>query len=111
MRALYKEAFEAATRDALDALSPRDRTLLRLHVVERMPLMRIGVVYDVSHTTIARRLDAARAALVKTVKQLLTRRLALSPSELASVAALVLSDIDVCISELLRSRAAEGSAA
>jgi RNA polymerase sigma-70 factor (ECF subfamily) len=105
MKALYKERFEAATRDALGARPARDRTLLRLHLGERMTLEQLGAAYDVSHATARRWLIAARDALVTEVRRVLTERLGLSPSEYESVAAMVRSQIDVQVVELLRSGA------
>jgi len=105
MKALYKDRFEAATRDALRALPSRERTLLRLHLAERMTLVQLGAVYDVSHATAARWLTAAREKLVAAVRGALMEQLGLSPSEFESMAALVRSHLDVQVVELLQSMA------
>jgi RNA polymerase sigma-70 factor (ECF subfamily) len=109
MKALYKDRFEAATRDALRALVPRQRTLLRLHLGERMTLMQLGAAFDVSHATAKRWLEAARDTLVVAVRRALVGHDALSPSEFESVAALVRSQLDVQVVELLRSVEAKTS--
>ena len=101
MKALYKDRFEAATRDAFRALSSRERTLLRLHLGERMTLVQLGSVYDVSHATVARWLAAARNTLIAHVRRSLTERLSLSPSDYGSMAALVRSHLEVQILDLL----------
>jgi RNA polymerase sigma-70 factor (ECF subfamily) len=103
MKALYREHFEIATRDAFSTLTPRQRTLLRLHLAERMTLAQLGAVYDVSHATAARWILAARDALVVAARRCLRERFALSPSEIDSVAALVRSELDVRVLDLLRS--------
>jgi len=103
MKALYREQFEEALRGAFRALTARQRTVLRLHLAQRMTLAQLGAVYDVSHATAARWLAAAHDTLVTTVRRTLKERLALTPSEIDSVAALVRSQIDVRIGDLLAS--------
>ena len=103
MMALYKEHFEEATRIAFRALSPRERTLLRLHLAGRMTLVQLGAVYDVSHATAARWLTAVRDKLGTAVRQLLTDRLTLTMSEFDGLADLVRSQLDVRVLDLLRS--------
>ena len=103
MKALYKDHFEEAIRVAFRGLSSRDRTLLRLHLSERMTLAQLGAVYDVSHSTIARWLTIARDMLVTEMRKALAARLTLTSSEYESVVALVRSQLDVQLVELLQS--------
>jgi RNA polymerase sigma-70 factor (ECF subfamily) len=110
MQELYRGHFEEATRQALRALTPRERTVLRLHLAERRTLHQLGAIYDVSHATAARWLAAAREKLVDGVRRTLMERLSLSPSEFESVAALVRSQIDVRVVDLLRSTSAASGA-
>jgi RNA polymerase sigma-70 factor (ECF subfamily) len=54
----------AALRAALLAQTARDRTLLRLHYVDGLPLGRIGAMYGRDKATISRWLSAARERLL-----------------------------------------------
>jgi RNA polymerase sigma-70 factor (ECF subfamily) len=103
MKGLYREHFEGATREAFRALSSRERTVLRLHLEEQMTLAQIGAIYEVSHATVARWLAATRAQLVDAVRRSLSDRLVLSRSEYDSLAEMVRSQLDVRVSDLLRS--------
>jgi RNA polymerase sigma-70 factor (ECF subfamily) len=91
------QAIEAALARTLGVLGDRDRTLLRLHLVERMPLATLGRIYHVHETTMARRLQALRAELVDAMK----RDLDLDSAELASKFALVESQLDVHLERYL----------
>jgi RNA polymerase sigma-70 factor (ECF subfamily) len=103
MKALYREHFEEATREAFRALTTRERSVLRLHLAERMTLGQLGAVYGVSHATAARWLAATQEKVVTSVRRSLTERLVLTRSDFEGVASLVLSQLDVRIVELLRS--------
>jgi RNA polymerase sigma-70 factor (ECF subfamily) len=103
LKATYRERFEVAAREAFGALTSRERTLLRLHLTEQMTLAQLGAMYDVSHSTVARWITAARDGLVKRARRCLHERYALSPSEIDSVAGLLRSEIDVRVADLLRS--------
>jgi len=110
MKRLYKVHFEVSIRHAFAALSPRARTLLRLYVSDRLTLKQLGVVYEVSHATIARWLAAARDDLVTEMRKALSERVALSSGEYESVVALVRSQLDMQLHELLRSQEASREA-
>jgi RNA polymerase sigma-70 factor (ECF subfamily) len=97
----YKEDFSAAVRDALAALDGKARTLLRLHYVEGMRIERIAVAYDVHRATAHRWVMAAREALADGAKKRLEERLALGKDELASLAAVMQSQLEVSLGGLL----------
>ncbi|MFP2905630.1 sigma-70 family RNA polymerase sigma factor, partial [Pyxidicoccus sp. 3LFB2] len=50
----HREDFEAALRAALAALEPRERAILRLHLVEGVGVEDIGRVHGVSRATMTR---------------------------------------------------------
>lgn len=56
----YRDRLTAALQSSLAALEPRDKTLLRLHVVDGLSIDVIGRIYRVHRSTIARRLVAIR---------------------------------------------------
>jgi RNA polymerase sigma-70 factor, ECF subfamily len=98
---LYRAELAAAFRDALPQLDARDRVLLKYQFVDGLSIDRIGAIYGVHRATAARWLAGAREALATTVQRLLLRKLGVSPSDLASIARLVESQLDLSIRRLL----------
>jgi RNA polymerase sigma-70 factor (ECF subfamily) len=103
VRARYRGAFEEAVRASLAALSTKERTLLRMHLGEKMSVERLAVVYGVGKSTTARWLVAARQRLLALTQAHLREHLKVTPSELESLAAVVRSDLDVSVVRLLGS--------
>jgi RNA polymerase sigma-70 factor (ECF subfamily) len=64
VKAWTRDAFKRAFAEAVGELSPRDKTLLRLHYVDGMSLDGIGVSYRTHRATAARWLAAARQQLL-----------------------------------------------
>jgi RNA polymerase sigma-70 factor (ECF subfamily) len=98
-RAEYREALEAA----LAALSERERAVLRLTYVDGLTMVKLARLYGVHETTTARWVRQAAEAVAQHARRRLTTRLKLSPSSLDSVARMVLSNLDLSISRVLRS--------
>ena len=82
---------------ALSRLGDRERTLLRLHVGERMSIDHLGAMYRVNRATAARWIAAARESLVEGARGEIRARLRLGESEYQSIIALVRSQLDVSI--------------
>ena len=101
MKERYKAELEEAIAGALTRLSDRERTLLRLHLGERMSIDELGTMYRVNRATAARWLAAARESLVTGARDALRERLQLSDRECDSIAALVQSDLQVSIARRL----------
>jgi RNA polymerase sigma-70 factor (ECF subfamily) len=93
--------FRTALEDGLSGLAGRDRTLLRLYVIERLPAIQIGKLYGVHETTVLRWIDRARATLVERVRAALLRTLRLSAGEFDELLAMMRSRLDVSIRRLL----------
>jgi RNA polymerase sigma-70 factor (ECF subfamily) len=100
----YRADFEQALEQALARLAERDRALLRLHLVGGLTVQGIGKAYGVSQPTASRWLAQARSALLDDIKATLGPRLGASSAELASLAGLVASRLDLSLSQLLRTR-------
>ena len=98
----YRGEFEQALKQAVSRAPERDRVLLRLHFVNGLTMESIGKMYGVSQPTASRWLATAREGLLEQIKAILTARLGASSGELASLAALVASRIDLSLSLLLR---------
>lgn len=100
----YRSDFEGALKDSLARLPERQRTLLRLHLVNGVSVEKIGQMFAVSQPTASRWLAAARETLLDDIKATLGNRLGASSQELASLAGMVASRLDLSLSMLLRSR-------
>jgi RNA polymerase sigma-70 factor (ECF subfamily) len=102
MKERYRGDFEQALVEALGRLSERDRVLLRLQLVNGVTVEKIGTMYSVSQPTASRWLAAAREKLLDDVKRALGARLGTSSTELASLAGMVASRLDLSLSVLLK---------
>lgn len=106
IKSVYKNEFNAALREAFAALSPRERTLFRMHFVDGLNIDRIGTVFHVHRATVARWIAAAREQLVERTMATLGERLRVPKAELESLLRVVRSSLDVSLQSLLA--AAEG---
>jgi RNA polymerase sigma-70 factor, ECF subfamily len=102
MKERYRGDFEQALIEAIGRLPERDRVMLRLQLVNGVSVEKIGTMYAVSQATASRWLAAAREKLLDDVKQTLAPRLGTSSSELASLAGMVASRLDLSLSALLK---------
>jgi RNA polymerase sigma-70 factor, ECF subfamily len=101
LRARYKGEFRAAFSAALDGLPPRDRTLLRMQLLDGLNIDAIGQLYGVHRATVARWLGAAREQLFTRTRDHLHRELGVTPAEFASLVRLVRSQLDVSVCRIL----------
>ncbi|MBL8912209.1 MAG: hypothetical protein JNM17_16075 [Archangium sp.] len=81
----HHAAFQQAFAEAMRALTPGDRTLLRLHYLQSLGLERLATMYRCHRATIVRRLASIRDAVFSSTRALLVERLELSGSELESL--------------------------
>ncbi|MFP2934705.1 hypothetical protein ACLESO_58275 [Pyxidicoccus sp. 3LG] len=101
MQERYRPAFRAAFAEALSGLSPRDRNLLRLGLVQNLGVEALGTLHQVHASTISRWLARARQSLLEDTRAGLARRLALSPSQLDSLLRVMDASLAVSLSSLL----------
>jgi RNA polymerase sigma-70 factor (ECF subfamily) len=97
----YSEAFAEALREAVNALEPRLRTVLRMSFVEALSIDEIGAVYAVHRATAARWIRSACDLVFDATRAQLADRLRLTSTELDRVTAMVQSQLDVSLSQLL----------
>src|SRR4029077_20990215 len=97
-----RHQFQGALQRGLAALDDRERTIYRLHLVDGLTVEAIGKVYGVSHSTVSRWLAKAREAVIREAQRVLRDEMRLSPTEFESVAALVVSQLEISVSRLLR---------
>lgn len=104
MQDRYRGVVEAAMTSAFEAMSPKDRRLLRGLLIKRMSTDDLGARYGVHRTTAARWVEAARARLVERTHEELRARLgATNDDTMRSLVALVRSTVDVSVVRLLGS--------
>lgn len=96
----YRDAFRAAFRAALATLPPRDRLLLRMHVLDDLTIDQIATVQGVHRATVARWIDRARDAVSREVRRDLGRRLGVDPFEAEDLLRWVQSQIELSLSQL-----------
>ncbi|WP_241759144.1 sigma-70 family RNA polymerase sigma factor [Pyxidicoccus parkwayensis] len=101
LRRNHRADFQAALSEALEALPARERTVLRLHVVEGLSLERIGTMYQTHKSTVSRWVSRAREAALEGTRQRLVERLRLSPGELHSLMRALNSELDLSLPSLL----------
>lgn len=101
LRAVDGERFAALFRESLAALSPRERTLLKLYFVDGLSVEQVGKSHGVDKSTASRWLAAARKRLVALTDALLARELQLDATQVRSLARRLRSRIDLSLSTLL----------
>jgi RNA polymerase sigma-70 factor (ECF subfamily) len=103
LRARHERDFVAAFREAIAALSPRDRSVLRFIFVEHLTPARVGAMYGVHRTTAMRWIDAAQEEVLRRTRAGMMERLHLTPSECEGIFAVVRSRLEITLSSLLKS--------
>jgi RNA polymerase sigma-70 factor, ECF subfamily len=107
IRFRYADEVNGALRQAFGVLTARERTILRMHLLDGLNIDSIGVLYRVHRSTVARWIARARDTILEESHTRLQRRLGATDSEVRSLERLVKSDLRVCLSELLASSAGQ----
>jgi RNA polymerase sigma-70 factor, ECF subfamily len=97
----HREAFRTALQDALAALNTKEKTLLRLHFLERMNIDALASVFLVHRATVARWLVAIRTGVLKNVRRRLSIDLGATPSEAKSLVRLLGADVELSVHRIL----------
>ncbi len=96
-RDAFRDAFEQAVR----ALEPRQRNLLRLHLLGGVTLEQLATMYNVHRATVVRWLAAARSEVLDKTRQALAEDLGLGGTELDSLMETIQSRLDLSVERLL----------
>lgn len=88
-------AFKAAFITALGELERRDRTVLRLHILDGLSIDEIAPMYSVHRATVARWIAAAKDVVLDKTRRALMRDLKISAGEVDSLIQLVQSRIEL----------------
>jgi RNA polymerase sigma-70 factor (ECF subfamily) len=100
-RAMYRGRLARAVKDALSGLNDRERTVLRLNVLEGLSTEAIGRIYQVHKATAARWLVSLQTRLRKHIQAELRLRDRGSSSELRSLVRLLEGDVDLSLRRIL----------
>jgi len=93
----YRGAYEEALKAALASLPDRDALLLKLHYLDGLSIDRIGVLYGIHRSTVARWRTRIRQSVLESTREQLQRRISLTQSEFDSIVRLVRSQLAVSI--------------
>jgi RNA polymerase sigma-70 factor (ECF subfamily) len=105
LQARYASDLQAAFDGAVRSLAPRQRSLLRLHFLDGLPLERLAHVYGVHRTTLGRWIaDACNHVFART-RERLGQAHRLSASTLDSLVRVLRTELDFRASLLLSQEA------
>jgi RNA polymerase sigma-70 factor (ECF subfamily) len=99
LKGKYRELFRRAFLDAVDALAPSTRLLLKLHYLDRLSMEEVGKVLGVHRLTVLRRLERARHELSEGTKERLEIELRLAPPDVDSLLRLIQSRLDMSLQQ------------
>lgn len=97
-----KSLFESAFREAVAALSSRERNLLRYHFLSALSIDQIGIIYRVHRATAARWVNEARARLATLTRKKFLLAAPIHAKSYAEILALVRSQLAVNLASLLK---------
>ena len=104
LKAHYRGQFRTAFLATVAELPRRERTALRMNVLDGRSIDEIGATFRVNRSTAHRWLTQAREILITGTKKRLMSELAISPAEVESVIRLVRSSLDVSLENVLRTK-------
>jgi RNA polymerase sigma-70 factor (ECF subfamily) len=111
LRARYQATFEDALKQALTALTPQQRTLLRLYYVDGVGVEKLGTMNGVHGSTISRWIAHARGTLLHEARVLVGAALAISSSEYESLLRVVRSGLHLSLARFLPAAESDGALA
>ncbi|HEX9294655.1 MAG TPA: hypothetical protein VF881_02440 [Polyangiaceae bacterium] len=100
IRDRYRGAFQEALERSLASLEARERTLLRMHFIDRLNIEAIGEIYRVHRATVARWLVGIRQRVLANLRQELSLNLHATSSEFRSMLAVVRDELDLSLRHL-----------
>jgi RNA polymerase sigma-70 factor (ECF subfamily) len=101
MRQEHKVACEQAIREQIGLLSQRDRTVLRLHVIEGVSVDKLAASYGVHRVTVARWIWNAGERVLDGLRRHFQERFGIVPHEFDSLARLMRSQLSLKLSDAL----------
>jgi RNA polymerase sigma-70 factor, ECF subfamily len=97
----HRDLFMTALEASLAALGAREKTLLRMHLLDDLNLDAIGLVYRVHRSTVARWLVSIREQLLASLRLSLSLKLPVTKSEIRSLARALWGEVQVSLDRIL----------
>jgi RNA polymerase sigma-70 factor (ECF subfamily) len=104
MQGELRAPFEAAVAEALDHLKPRERMILKLHVVSGMTLEAISKSLGITRQAVSKTFSQCRANILGEVEAALKERLKISREDFSSIMRVVASQLDASVSRVFMTR-------
>lgn len=101
LREQIEAPFRRAFLAALAELTPRERTILRLYLIEEVSAESIGTMYKVHRATVARWIHKARRAVHAGTRKRLQQELDIGAETFESLMGALLSRLDVSLASFL----------
>lgn len=101
LRLVCREQVANAFKQALATIAPRQRIVLRMHLLDGLSIDEIAAVYHVHRATAARWIGAAREAVCSDARQRLRRSLRISEREFESLMGVVRGQLDLSLERFL----------
>lgn len=101
MRAHLRHVYKASFERAFAELEPADRTLLRLHYLDRLGIDALGRMLQIHRASAARRIAATRERLRAATEAHVRTQAGLSEQALASAVRLLRDELDLSIERVL----------
>jgi len=104
LKSLYEGSYKRAVAVAAAGLTTRERSILRQHLLLGMTVDRLGELYGVHRVTASRWVVSAKNALLEGTRRQLRLELGLSTADLAGLARLIESRVDLSLARVLAAR-------
>jgi RNA polymerase sigma-70 factor, ECF subfamily len=104
LKRTYRAEFKAAFEGTVAALDGADRNLLRYHYLHALSIDQLAVILGCHRATAARKLSAARDALLAGTRRRLGQDLGVAARDVDSIMRLVGGDVDLSLHRLLGSQ-------
>lgn len=101
LKVRYRAEFRSAMQEAVRALEPKDRNVLRYAFGDGRSIDQIGAIYGVHRATAARWITAAQASLVEKTREMMMHRLGANQDDIQSIIQLIASKFDVSFAGML----------
>jgi RNA polymerase sigma-70 factor, ECF subfamily len=96
----FAAPFAEALKRAIKELSPRNKTLLKMHYTRGVPVAELATTYNVHRVSMSRWLAEAKQSVFEATRTALRASIDVSESEFESIVHLLRSDLDVRLSTL-----------
>jgi RNA polymerase sigma-70 factor (ECF subfamily) len=105
LKRTYRADFRDAFREALAALEPRARNILRHRYLDGLEVGELAALYGLHRVNMSKTLTRIRDELHDGVRRAFMKKLGVDRAELDSILALIGSHLEVSLAGLLRSKA------